>query len=242
MRARARLAALLVAAVTLAAHAQSPLPTVQGIVEKNITAKGGLDRLKAVRARRVTAKVVIGSGLQMDMTITTERPNRLRQDVTVQGQAIVVAFDGETAWTINPLLGTSPQILPAPELERLKLDADMDGPLVDAAAKGTTVEFAGAAKVGGAQTHRLKLTRKDGQLQELFLDPVTGLEVKAINHVDQNGQKRIVETYFSDYRTVDGLTLAHTIKQRMEQQATVTITKVELLPDVDDSLFRLPRQ
>lgn len=214
--------------------------TVDEIIAKNVQAKGGLAALTAVKARRITAKVATTGGVELTVTIATERPNKLRQDVQTPGQAIVVAFDGETAWTINPLVGAGPQVLPGPELERLRSDADMDGPLIGSRAKGVTVVLVGDSTVEGVLTHHVRVTRKDGQSQDLFIDRASGLEIKSINRIDQNGQPTAIETYFSDYRPVSGLTLAHTIRQKMDQMVTVTIQKVELLSDIDDALFRMP--
>jgi outer membrane lipoprotein-sorting protein len=239
MHARALIAILTLSTLsTVTATAQ----TVDEIVAKNLQAKGGVQQLKAVQAMRVTAHVSPEPGTDIQMTITTERPNKLRQDTSLKGQQMVMAFDGETAWTINPMMGsTGPQKIEGPEFDRLKTQADMDGPLVDYKSKGTTVELIGQETVEGVKTHKLKVTRKDGQSQELFVDVNTGLEVKAVNEVEQAGQKATIESYFSNYRTVGGLTVAHTIVQKiMGRDVTVTVDKVEILPDVDDSVFKMP--
>jgi outer membrane lipoprotein-sorting protein len=176
------------------------------------------------------------------VTITTSRPNKLKQESVIQGQQIVMAFDGETAWTVNPLLGTdSPRAVEGPELDNLRNQADMDGPLVDYKSKGTTVELVGPEVVGDKKTNKLKITRKDGQSQELYLDVDTGLEVKAVNTVIRQGQTFTVESYFSNYRSVGGLTIAHSIMQKiMGQDVAFTIDKVEILPDVDPAIFKMP--
>ena len=71
--------------------------TVDEIVAKNIQAKGGVEQLKAVKAMRITAHVSPGAGRpRFQMTITTERPNKLRQDSTMKGQQMVMAFDGDS--------------------------------------------------------------------------------------------------------------------------------------------------
>lgn len=232
------LSAVLVGLVSAGAAAQ----TVDELVAKNLAAKGGAPALKAVRAMRITARVTPAPGMEIPVTITTARPNKLKQESSVQGQAIVMAFDGQTAWSLNPLTGTAaPRVIEGPELDSLRTQADMDGPLVDYKAKGTTVELVGTEVIAGKKTHKLKITRKDGQSQELFLDADTGLEVKAINQVVREGQTLTVESFFSDYRPVSGLTIAHTITQKlMGQDVAFTIEKVEILPEVDESIFKMP--
>lgn len=231
-------AALVLTLVPAGAAGQS----VDEVVAKNLAAKGGVTALKAVRAMRISATVKPNPEMEIPVTITTARPNKLKQESSVQGQKIIMAFDGTTAWSVNPLMGAdTPRPIEGPELDNLRSQADMDGPLVDYKTKGTTVELAGTETVGDKKTNKLKITRKDGQSQELFLDADTGLEVKAINQVVRQGQTFTVESYFSDYRPVGGLTMAHNITQKMMgQDVSFTITKVEILPEVDDAIFRMP--
>jgi outer membrane lipoprotein-sorting protein len=239
MTMRTPLALLTVLALSAQAAAAQ---TVDELVAMNLKAKGGVEQLKAIRAMRITGRVVPKPGIEIPMTITTERPNKLRQESTLQGQTLIVAFDGETGWTINPLLGaTEPKTIQGPEFDKLKTQADMDGPLVDYKEKGTTIELLGTEQVGEVKAHKLKITRKDGQSQLLFLDPATGLEIKAINDIVQGGKTMTVESYFSNYKSVGPITVAHTIVQKlMGQEVTVTVDKVEILDDVDDAVFKTP--
>lgn len=220
----------------------SAAQTVDDIVAKNLAAKGGVAALKSVRAIRISATVRPTPDLAIPVTITTSRPNKLRQETSVQGQQIVMGFDGQTAWTINPMMGsTTPRPIEGPELDSLRAQADMDGPLLDYKSKGTTVELVGSEVVEGKKTNKLKITRKDGNSQELYLDADTGLEVKAVSQVVRMGQSMTVESLFSDYRVVSGLTIAHKITQKVAgQDVPLTIDKVEILPEVDESIFKMP--
>jgi outer membrane lipoprotein-sorting protein len=216
--------------------------SVDDIIAKNLAAKGGVAALKAVRAMRITATVRPTPEMSIPVTITTSRPNKLKQESVVQGQQIVMAFDGQTAWSVNPLMGAeTPRPIEGPELDSLRSQADMDGPLLDYKGKGTTVELVGTETVGDKKTHKLKITRKDGQSQELYLDVDTGLEVKAVNQVTRQGQTFTVESYFSDYRSVGGLKMAHSVQQKIGgQDVSFTIDKAEILPEVDDAIFKMP--
>ena len=235
------LCGVLAFALTLAASGAAA-QSVDEIVAKNLAAKGGVAALKAVRAMRISATVKPNAEIEIPVTVTTARPNKLKQESTVQGQQIVMAFDGQTAWAINPLMGSeTPRVIEGPELDSLRSQADMDGPLLDYKAKGTTVEFVGVETVGDKKTNKLKITRKDGQSQELFLDVDTGLEVKAVSQVTRQGQTFTAESYFSNYRSVGSLTIAHSIAQKaMGQEISFTINKVEILPEVDDAVFKMP--
>ena len=231
------------ALVMLSAPSGAAAQSVDDIVAKNLAAKGGVAAMKAVKAMRLTATVRPTPEMEIPLTITTARPNKLKQEMSVQGQTIIMAFDGQSAWTINPMMGAdTPRVIEGPELDSLKMQADMDGPLVDYKVKGTTVELVGTETVNEKKTHKLKITRKEGQSSELYLDVETGLEVKAVNQVSRMGQSMTVESYFSNYRAEGDLTMAHTVLQKLPggQEVTLTIEKVEVLPQVDDAVFKMP--
>jgi outer membrane lipoprotein-sorting protein len=237
------LSAVLAALVVVPAAAAAQ--TVDELVARNLAAKGGVERLKAVKAMRITGRVSIGPGQEITMTIVSERPNKLRQESAIEGQKTVMAFDGQKAWMVNPLVGiTTPQDITGPQFDALKDQADLDGPFVDYKAKGITLELLGTEPVDGKPAHKLKVTRKSGQSQTLYLDASTGLEVKAVNEVRQGDMAMTVESLFSNYKAVDGLMLAHAITQKLtgpaSQTLTITIDKAEILPDADDTLFTRP--
>jgi outer membrane lipoprotein-sorting protein len=249
MRMRSRVLSL-IAAIVLAAPALASAQTVDELVEKNLAAKGGAEKLKSVKAMRITGRVSV-AGMDIPLTITSERPNKLRQESVIQGQKTVTAFDGQKAWTVNPMMGiTEPQDITGPQFDLLKDQADLDGPLMDYKAKGITIEIVGKETVEGKPAVRLKVTRKSGQSQTLYLDASTGLELKAINDTKISAPNQpepvamTVESVFSDYKPVDGLVLAHTITQTITGPATqtliITVEKAEMLPDADDALFVKP--
>ena len=162
---RTAVALALAVGVAGAAHAQ----TADELVAKNLKAKGGLDNLKAVQGMKITGRVTLpgaggGGGMEIPMTIVTKRPNRFRQESEFKGQKIVVAFDGTKAWMINPMMGQgAPQPIEGERLDMVKQQADLDGPLVDYKAKGTTIEVQGVETVDGKKVHKLKVTPKTGR-------------------------------------------------------------------------------
>src|SRR5438128_158111 len=55
---------------------------------------------------------------------------------------------------------------------------EMDGPLVDYEKKGTRVALAGTESVDGHDCYQLKLTLKDGQVRNVWVDGKTFMERK----------------------------------------------------------------
>jgi outer membrane lipoprotein-sorting protein len=243
----AALAAFLVISSAAAVFAQpavsGALPTVDTLVAKNLQAKGGEAKLKAIQTMRMSGRVSI-QGMELPMTIAAKRPNLMRQEMQIQDKRIVTAFDGQKAWMINPMMGTeSAQELTGPQADMAKDQADFDGALVDWKAKGHTVELVGLEEVGGVKAQKIKVTKKNGQVQYFFLNPDTGLEIKTTTEVQQGGTTMTVETELSDYRSVDGIMLPHALKTSINgtPTASIIVEKIELNAPLDESLFSLPK-
>ena len=245
-----RMAAALAVTVALAGAASAQ--TADELVAKNLKAKGGVENLKAIKGMKITGRVTLpgaggGGGMEIPMTIVTKRPNRFRQESEFQGQKIIVGFDGTKAWMINPMTGQNqPQPIEGPRLEMVKQQADLDGPLVDYKTKGTAIEVLGLETIDGKKVHKLKVTPKTGRSVTLYLDAETGLEAKTVMEApaDEAGPgapAATLESVFSNYQSVGGLTMPHTIQQKANGQVLqIDIDKIELSPAADDSLFAMP--
>lgn len=218
--------------------------TVDELVAKNIEARGGLARLKAVNSVRLTGKAAMGPGIEVPVVLEIRRPNQMRMEMQFQGMTAVQAYDGRVGWSVAPFMGRKdPEALPPEALKNLEEQADIDGPLVDWKAKGHTVELAGREMVEGTNTYKLKVTLKNGDVRHLYLDPDAFLEIKGDGKRTVRGSELETETTIGDYKEVEGLMLPHSFeagaKGRPEKQK-ITIEKVELNVPLDDSRFRMP--
>jgi outer membrane lipoprotein-sorting protein len=226
-----------------AAAAPTAAPSLDSIVAKNIEAKGGEAKLKAVQSMRMTGRVTI-QGMDMNMSIMTKRPNLMRHEMVLQGRKIVQAFDGTTAWSINPMTGSeAPQELTGAQADITKDQADFDGPLLNWKAKGHTVELVGTEELGGAKAHKLKVTRKSGQVQYMYLDAVSGIDLKTTVQVPQGETTMTVETEMTDYRPVEGIMMPHALKTSINGMPTgsIVVEKIELNVPVEEALFKMPK-
>ena len=156
---------LLVGAIFLASAVAAFPPTADELVQKNIQAKGGLDKIKALNSVRMTGKLDAGGGIVGIVTQENKRPSRLRETFTLQGMTQVQAYDGETGWQIQPFGGhKEPALMGEDDLRDLLIDSDFDGPLVNYQEKGNNVEFLGHDVVDGDDALRLKVTLKNGDI------------------------------------------------------------------------------
>lgn len=179
---------------------------------------------------------------QLPFVMELKRPRKTRLELQFRGQTAVQVYDGSNGWKLRPFLNRHEVEPYTPEeLKAASMQAELDGPLVDYAAKGTKVELEGAEKVEDRDTYKLKLTLKGGQVQHVWIDARTFLETK-IEGVPRrlDGKYHPVATYFRDYRPVNGLQMAHlleTVVDGVNQTEKIEIEKVTVNPKLDDSLF-----
>jgi len=79
--------------------------TVDEIIAKNLQAKGGLQKLKAVQTARMAGTMTVGPGMEAPFVIEFKRPNQMRLDFTLQGMTGTQAYDGKTGWMLMPSAG-----------------------------------------------------------------------------------------------------------------------------------------
>ncbi len=235
------------ALLSVAALLSLPVPgaeTVDEIIAKNIAARGGMDKLKAVQAIRATGRITFGQGLEAPFTLELKRTNKIRLEFTVQGLTGVQAYDGKMGWQIMPFTGKKdPEPTAGEDLKAAEEQADIDGPLVDYKAKGHQVELIGKEKVEGTDTYKLKITLKNGNVRYDYLDTDTHLQIKGESKRMVRGNEVELEESIGDYKPVGGVMFPHAFEsgpKGSQQRQKIIVEKVELNPAIDDARFVIP--
>jgi hypothetical protein len=252
------------------------------IVDKNIAARGGLQAWRAVQTISLEGKLGAGGNrraavpvpipdkkagrqslpsrpveeAQLPFVMELKRPRKMRFELQFNGQTAIQVFDGANGWKLRPFLNRRVvEPYTTDEIKAAAVQAELDGYLVDYAAKGTKIQLVGMEKVEDRDMYKLKLTMKNGQAIHDWIDAQTFLEAKI------EGQPRIldgryhpVEVYYRDYRPVSGLQIPYVLETRVLPVAQtkmglkdpavppekITIDKVVVNPKFDESLFSKP--
>jgi hypothetical protein len=218
--------------------------SAEELVNKNIQAKGGIEKIKAIKTIRIRGKVHSSEGFNAAMMQENDRPNLIRETFTLQGMTAVKAFDGTTGWQIQPFEGhKDPELMGEDDLKDLLLKGDFDGPLVDYKEKGNTVEFLGHDMVDGDDALRLKVTLKDGDIVYYYLDPDTFLEIRKEVQEFIRGSVRERVTEMGSYKPVAGVMYPYSISQGPKANPaarTTTVEKIEVNVPLDNADFAVP--
>jgi hypothetical protein len=218
--------------------------TADELIAKNIEARGGMEKMKAIKTLRVTAKFEGGGGFTAAVGQENQRPDLVRETFSLQGMTAVQAYDGATGWQIQPFGGKKdPELMGEDDLRDLLLDADFDGPLVDYKEKGSTVEYLGHDVVDGDDALRLKVTLKNGDIIYDFLDPDTFIEIRKEIQQFVRGSVRERVVGLGSYKPVAGVMYPFSIssgpKNNPEAQTT-TVQKMEANVTIEPADFNLP--
>ncbi|HEY0111508.1 MAG TPA: outer membrane lipoprotein-sorting protein, partial [Fibrella sp.] len=236
MKTNKLLAATLAVFVTFGAYAQ----TVDEIVDKHVAALGGMDKLSGVKTV-VTDRSLSVQGMEIPSTTTIVVGKSMRSESTVMGNSMVQVVDGTTGWMIRPAMmgGTGdPEDMPAEALKQSTGQLYPFGSLVNYKANGSKVELVGKEQVDKKDVYHLKVTTKEGQPLDEYLDATTYLLSKV--KTSMNGQDS--EILFSDYKEVNGVKFPNTMEIVGGQMGTITFltNKVTVNGPVDEKIFQKP--
>lgn len=210
--------------------------SIEDLIARNIEAKGGLARLKAIQTIRQTGTQSM-QGMNAAVKIYTKRPNLVRQETLVNGKLVTNAFDGQTAWMHNPFVGAEPMVMSGPQAELIREQSNFDGPLVDHKSQGYTIAMQGMESSGDRSLIHLRLTSRTGQVSHMFLDAVTYLEAR----LRTEAGPMILDQEFSDYRDVEGVKMPFLLRTLANGalQVELKLQKIEFNTPMDDNLFRV---
>jgi hypothetical protein len=218
--------------------------TADELVNKNLTAHGGVEKLKALHSLRMTGKMQQGS-FAIQIGLDTMAPNLLRQNFTVMGMTGTMAYDGTAGWQIMPFAGRKdPEMLGEDDLRGLQDEADFYGHLADYKEKGNTIEYLGHDTVDGDDAYRLKVTLKNGDIIYYFLDPETFLEIRTESQRFIHGSVRESFSEMGSYKLVDGVYFPFALEQGSPRNpgetGKITIDKIEANVAIDPAEFKMP--
>ena len=244
-----RLIALFVTGVTsISASAETQdqkTPTLDELVTKNIEAKGGAEALRALQSLRSNGKLIVNEGqLQLEYAQTKKRPGEVRSELSLQGMTAVQAYDGKEGWKISSFQGRKdPEKMSADDVKLLMEEAEIDGPLVDWKAKGSTLEYLGREDVDGTSAYKIKVVRKNGDVSFVYLDPDHFLEIRILTQRIKHGAQEEVETDVGDYEKIGGVFVPFSVESGRKgdpDKQKIVIEKAEANVPVDDAIFHFP--
>lgn len=216
--------------------------TAKEILERIIKAQGGRDVLENIKDSTLTGSMeIVNMGISGSITIYLKEPNKMRLDIKVMAATVIQAFDGKTAWGVNPQTG-SVQEMPEKTAKYFKRQALGNDALLHPEKYGIAYAYKGKKKIEDKDYLELEQTYSDGHTVTIFIDPKTYLTFKTESiSLNQMGVEVESETFVSDFRKINGLMIAHSMvtHQEGEEYMRMTIDEVSFNSNLEDSLFSM---
>jgi hypothetical protein len=220
--------------------------TVDSLIAKYIQASGGMARIQAIQSLRRTGKFTGGGGFEAVVVQENKRPNSVRDEFSIQGMTGISAYDGKDGWKIEPWQGKrDPESLGEDEMHGILDEADFDGPLVNYQAKGNKVEYQGVEQIEGSDTHKLKVTRPNGDVSFYYLDTEYYVPIRIDTQRMIRGAPQEFETSLGDYKQVNGVYLPFSSESgpkgsSSSDRSKITYDKIEANVPLADQRFVRP--
>ena len=280
LRKKLALSGFLTLAITSGLALDRPQPsislTAEQVADRNVSARGGLQSWRAVHTLMMSGKMEVGGNnrptiptpgprnarnmpaprpaeqVRLPFVMELERGRKTRMEIQFRGQTAIQVFDGSAGWKLRPFLNRRDvEPYTEDEMKTVSSQSDLDGPIVDYAAKGTKVTLVGMEKVENRDTYKLKLTMRSGQTTTVWIDAQTFLETKMEGPSKLlDGVLHPVEVYFRDYRNVGALKIPFLLETRVlsvtggpeqnhgqEVKEQIVLDKVEVNPKLDEATF-----
>ena len=212
------------------------------ILKKMVEAQGGKKVLEKIEDMTSSGTLELTQmGMTGSLTMYKKEPDKVRMDIEVMGMIITQAYDGETAWGVNPQTGSTEE-MPEQQAEYMKRNALGVDALIYPEKYGIAFAYKGKEKIEEKEYLVLEQTFSDGYKATLYIDPKTYLTYKSKSTtMNQMGVEVEQETFQSDFKKVNGMTIAYSIIafHDGEEYMKLTLTEVIFNSGLKESLFKM---
>lgn len=222
-----------------AAKPDEKLPAPEMLYDKYLKALGGgaaLDKFKS-RVMRGSLEIV-PMGVKGTFETTQKVPQMSLTTMNLAGLGVIQqGYDGTVGWSKDPFTGLR-------ELKGGELSMVQRAALINPGnwrQSYTSMKTTGRSKVGEREVYVVEGASATDTPDKLYFDVQTGLLLRT-DAVVEGPQGRVVsETTLDDYREVDGVKVAHSIRSVLGA-ATIVMRVEEVKHDValDDKSFAKP--
>ena len=229
------IAILILCLTTIGSVAQ----TVDEIIAKHIEAIGGRVNWTKVSSMRMETLTKI-QGAEIRTTEIILNRKAMRTDVSVMGMSGYTVITNLEGWSFSPWNGqTKPEAMTADDVKNAQDGLDLQDKFITYQELGKKLEYFNSDDIDGIECFKLKMTDKDGLETTFYIDPDNYQIIKEVFKSVSNGQQMEYSTFFSDFTLLaEGITVP---MASSNEGGTREITKIEINPSVDESIFKIVR-
>jgi hypothetical protein len=226
--------------ISLAVQAQ----TADEIITKYIAITGGKTAWANIRSA-VSSGTYNYGGIEFPFEAWSKAPNLYKYKVSSNGKYFAQAYDGKQGWTIDGFKGEKTKTIlegKAAKAMANEADVELESPFINYKQKGSNITAEGNDTVGNVLCYKIKLIQNATDTSTWFFSTADYSLLKK-RAVAKNAELShgLLDTYYSDYRDVEGIKVPFKTVSKIEDQTvlTVVIHKLQLNVPIANEAFKL---
>ncbi len=179
--------------------------TADDIINKNITAMGGMDKLNSIKTLYEEDSLNAGT-MKIPVKIWQIAQKAQRVEFSLGGMTGFQILRSDSGWNFAPFQGqTKPEPATADEVKKSQEQLYVTDAFVNYKDKGYKVTYEGKDETEGSEAYKLKVTISDSISETYYIDPDTYYVIQVKSKTTQNGKVIEGTETRSDYKkTSDG--------------------------------------
>jgi len=230
---------ILLSILTLTVKAQ----TASQIIAKYVEFTGGAKAWANLKTMTTSGEYNY-NGIKFPFFTSAKTPNLYKFNVPLKGKYFAQAYDGKNGWKIDAFKNeTKPTQLQGKDALAMMNEADveLETPLLNYRQKGYSVTLLGKEIIDGKLSYKIEFIRKNGR-KEYYFFGVNSSELLMKRALSKNSELigEILDTYYADYKIVDGLKLPFkaTSKLKDKNVLIITLSDVKINTPIEDKEFQ----
>jgi hypothetical protein len=214
------------------------------IVNKYVNAKGGLEKLQAIKTIQLKGNVITAK-MEIPFTQTFKRPSKVLMESNYQGTIMKQAFNGTHGWVLNPFLGKKDPEFMSKDMENtIKKSTEFEGELVNYKNKGSKIELLGKEELNGNQVYKIKLTEISNETTYFYINANSYLIEKYNQRINYDKLDISAEIIFSNYKRINGVMFPFMTELKSSSNpignSKIVTNTIEINIPIQDSIFEMP--
>jgi hypothetical protein len=219
-------------------HAQK----VNDVISKYISFTGGIEKWKEIKSIIMSGTYNYG-GMEFPFTSYSKAPDMYKYIVPSGGKYFAQAYNGSKGWKIDGFKDETTKTILTGKAARAmanEADVELESPFVNYEKKGNKVILEGSDSADGKLCFKVKLLKNDGDTETYYFNSAN-YELIEKQAISKNAEldSSLVNIFYSDYRTVEGVKVPFKSVAKVDDQTilVIIINKVELNKNIPDSEF-----
>lgn len=217
------------------------LPSAEKVISRFVEVTGGMEKYKSLKTMMQKGTIANpAQGITGNVMVKIKAPDHVKSTAEIPG--LLTETSGLTdgvAWSDSSLMGT--QILEGKMKDQVLMEADFRR-MYDPASVYESLETVGVEEVDGKECYKLKVVKKNGDVQHEYYSVDTGLQTRADMTMHSQMGALDVTANIKEYMEVDGMKLPKKVVQDLGGGNTIELefTEVKLNPDFESGTFDMP--